>query len=320
MYFAAKKFGFVLFVLSLFTFHTAYAETPYNGVTQGQFAVSPSGAATYTIPIEVPPGINGMQPNLAFTYNSQAGNGLLGVGWNLSGLSAITRCPKTYAQDGVKEGVKLDITDRYCLDGNRLIPSDGNYSNYGANGKEYRTEIDTSVKIISYGNTGYGPSYFKVWTKSGRIIEYGIEYGNEEGNSTNSRFDVKIISGARAPQTPPLTWNISQVTDASSNTMRFNYREDVPREQHFIKSIEYLDTTQVGNYLAKVEFSYSGDLDVYMQQDRDDVVEHFVQGAKVSIPKLLIKIKTTNNDAIVKKYKLIYENSMVTSRSRKAQL
>jgi hypothetical protein len=57
---------------------------------------------------------------LSLTYNSGAGNGLVGVGWNLSGLGIISRCPKTVAQDGVTQGVQLTAADEYCLDGNRL--------------------------------------------------------------------------------------------------------------------------------------------------------------------------------------------------------
>ena len=38
------------------------------------------GVATYTIPLELPEGIGGVQPSLSVTYNSQSGNGLLGWG------------------------------------------------------------------------------------------------------------------------------------------------------------------------------------------------------------------------------------------------
>jgi hypothetical protein len=37
--------------------------------------------ANYAIPITVPPGISGMKPELSINYNSNSGNGLLGVGF-----------------------------------------------------------------------------------------------------------------------------------------------------------------------------------------------------------------------------------------------
>nr|VFK64400.1 MAG: virulence plasmid B protein [Candidatus Kentron sp. TC] len=77
--------AFALFAAS---FPGAHAER-LVGAIPGQLSVQ-QGAAVYTIPIEVPPGAAGMQPDLAITYNSNGGNGLLEVGFSLSGLSVIT--------------------------------------------------------------------------------------------------------------------------------------------------------------------------------------------------------------------------------------
>ncbi|WP_278008782.1 SpvB/TcaC N-terminal domain-containing protein [Flavobacterium gyeonganense] len=41
-------------------------------------AVTLSGGASYTIPIAVPPGINGVVPQISLSYNSQSGVGSAG--------------------------------------------------------------------------------------------------------------------------------------------------------------------------------------------------------------------------------------------------
>ncbi len=95
------------------------------GSISGVFDVSGTGAATFSIPIDVPPGVGGMQPSLAIAYNSQAGNGVAGWGCNISGISVITRVPKTIYHDGVAKGVAHIKSDEYALDGQRLIYAGG---------------------------------------------------------------------------------------------------------------------------------------------------------------------------------------------------
>jgi hypothetical protein len=124
----------------------------------GSFSVGASGAATYNVPIALPPGTAGMVPSLSLEYGSQAGNGMVGVGWSLGGLPAIDRCPRTMAQDGVVGGVNYDGDDGFCLDGQRLVAISGTY---GSDGSEYRTEIDSYSKILSHGTAGNGPAWFE---------------------------------------------------------------------------------------------------------------------------------------------------------------
>ena len=118
------------------------------GIIDGSFSVNSNGAAVYSIPIKVPPGIRGIEPQLSVTYNSQAGSGLLGVGWSLSGLSAIQRCPATEAQDGFIDPVDYDSLDRFCLDGQRLMSVQGTD---GADGTVYHTERETWTRVKSLG-------------------------------------------------------------------------------------------------------------------------------------------------------------------------
>lgn len=85
------------------------------GSIKGSFAVSETGASIYALPISVPQGINGLQPDITLAYNSQAGNGIAGVGFNIFGISAISRVPKTIYHDGCASGIKYSANDAFSM-------------------------------------------------------------------------------------------------------------------------------------------------------------------------------------------------------------
>ena len=77
----------VLVCLGLFLFKISSVQANLVASTPGEFSVSSTGAATYSVPIVVPPGTAGVEPKLSLNYSSQGRNGLLGVGWSIGGLS-----------------------------------------------------------------------------------------------------------------------------------------------------------------------------------------------------------------------------------------
>ncbi|MBQ6732985.1 MAG: hypothetical protein IJR06_07715, partial [Paludibacteraceae bacterium] len=121
------------------------------GAIPGQFNVSATGAATYEIPIECPTGVGGLKPELKFVYSSQMGDGLLGCGWTIGGLSAITRYPKS-------EGYEA-----FAIDGARLVKI-SEFSKLA----EFRSENDIYTRIVGYEPQDQGFKYFKVFTKDGK--------------------------------------------------------------------------------------------------------------------------------------------------------
>ena len=195
------------------------------GRTDGVSDVSATGEATYSIPITVPSGINGLTPELALVYGHRKTEGLAGVGWGISGLSEITRCGKTIAQDGVTKGVELVTTDRYCVDGVQLRVTTGNY---GGQGSRYRTEVDTVGEYVSLGTAGAGPQYWTLRTKNGLNYEYG--------GTSDSRIET-LASGYGSTV---IIWALNEISDRNGNEILFTYIEDgTPYGGHRIDYITY---------------------------------------------------------------------------------
>ena len=261
----------------------------------GEVSVNATGAATYSVPIAAPPGTAGMVPSLALTYNSQTGNGVAGMGFTLEGLAAIGRCPQTVAQDGVHGAVNFDANDRFCLDGQRLMVISGTY---GADGSEYRTEIESFAKVIAHGAAGSGPAWFEVRTKSGQVIEFG--------NSADSR--ILALGKAQAR-----TWSVSKVSDTKGNYYTVTYVNDTVNGQAYPSRIDY-----TGNASASLA-PYNSVRFVY-DTARPDVMTAYHAGSMVKTTVRLTNVQTFAGSTLVSDYHFSYAQGTSTGRSQLTSL
>ncbi len=264
----------------------------------GKSGVSGTGAATYSVPIAVPPGTAGMSPSLSLDYNSQSGAsggwlgaGIVGVGWSLSGLPAIGRCPRTMAQDGVAGAVNYDANDRFCLEGQRLIAVTGAY---GADGTEYRTEIESFSRVISHGTAGTGPAWFEVRSKSGQILQFG--------NTTDSRI---LAQG----KTTPRSWGVNKVSDTKGNYFTVTYINDTVNGQAYPNRIDYTanDAASLASYNS-VQFVYD--------TNRTDVLPIYHAGSLIKTTVRLTNLRTYAGPSLVGDYRLAYQQGSATGRSQ----
>ena len=247
----------------------------------GGFSVSSTGKANYSIPIEQVPSPANIAPQLSLQYTGVTSDSEVGIGWILGGLSKITRCKTTLDQDGYINGVNYNNSDKFCINGQRLVAINGNY---GASGTEYRTENETFTKIVSYGSTLEGPNYFKVWHKSGQIEEYG-----NTSNSKKLRSDSQKV----------VEWNINKVQDRESNTATYSYIALTSAGVHKIDKIQYST--------GRVQFDY---------KPRNDVTPGYTDGALSKNDERIEKIKIYSGSTQVRYYELGYQYGTQTGSSQ----
>ena len=195
----------------------------------GTFDVSSLGAATYTVPIDVPIGVKGMQPNLSITYNSQSSFGLLGLGFNLSGLSSITRGPKTVWQDGVSSGMTFDSDCALYLDGERLISEkDGEYSL--ASNRLVRVRKIKSQREVNNRNDADHIEKISE-RKNGKVVTTERFFKNVyyweviSADETVSTYEC-LLPYTRNDKLCEYSWVLTSVVDKFGNKMTVDYLVD----------------------------------------------------------------------------------------------
>lgn len=237
-----------------------YSETPtsisldYNksvGQIPIKSSTSPSGAKTYEVPIDIYPGMNGMTPTLSLSYNSHSGNGIIGIGWSLSGVSSISRGTKNIINDGYVSGIALNTSDVFMLDGIRLITTseENNYNIYESERGNIKAKGYKSSNVITY---------FEVFYPDGKKGVYGSD-SNTVNRLTYPLFTLSDIKGNTINYTYTFSNNNYTLTEISYNgaSITFDYSTNRPdpiymfrgglnvSDTHLLKSI----SCKLGNNL-----------------------------------------------------------------------
>ena len=237
--------------------------------------VTHTGAATFSIPIDVPPGVGTAVPQLSLLYNSMSGNGILGMGCGIQGLSSITRTAKDIYHDKCADGLAFSDIDALRLDGKRLVMrSDG----------VFVPEDSPFTQVLVHGS-GIN-RWFEARTPDGRKIYYG--------STENSRQTMSEKGG----MTFVNSWQISRVEDNNGNFMTYSYLHD--NNMIYPLAISYGGNIHTENGVENtVKFSY---------RERADQVPFIVNGISGRMSKILNCISTKTGDAKYREISFVYRS------------
>lgn len=248
------------------------------GVVDGVINIGPTGATNYTIPIYTSPGTNGHTPNVSLAYSSQAGNGIVGMGWNITGMSSITRSAKNMYEDGTSTKIKFKFSEwpKLSYDGQSMVQTAGGYDLNA----EFEIKSTKSIKIIPLELASNGEEYksFKVITKEGMTIEYG------------KTDDSRLMNGAYI-----LSWLKNKVIDINGNYIDYVYEQN--NGEIWLKEIKYTGKIGGQSPYASIKFHY---------KLRDDKNVLFEQGEEYLSTLLLDKITSEYEGQTIRTYNLTY--------------
>ena len=245
------------------------------GSLDGSLRVGESGAVNFSIGFVTAPGKGGLVPEMGLAYSGDTSLGVAGIGFNLTGLSAVSRCRKTIeAGDGPGPHPQVNFdadasNDAFCLDGQRLFQVatgtqiiDGTSYPY----TEFRTEIETFQRVRAYASTAaatgeqlvYGPLFWRVEAKDGSIRDYGRGYSDLVTNAAVYANDGQLLflvdpaTGLKIPRRlltdmrqHVATWALSATGDRLGSRVRYRYdtgytgTDADPFVTHFLSRVFY---------------------------------------------------------------------------------
>jgi RHS repeat-associated protein len=210
-----------------------------------------TGTGNFTVPIALPPGRNGFQPQLNLVYSTGNGNGPFGLGWSLS-IPGVSR--KT------SKGVPRydEARDVFILSGAEdLVPVE--QPNEATTRYRPRTE-GLFARILHHRDAQ--SDYWEVRSKDGLVSLYGMPRPDSE---TPDWSDPSIV---RDPdplkQDHIFSWKLTETRDPFGNRIEYEYIRDSGEQdahkwdQPLLERICYADYSDQGKtkYLVSVAFEY----------------------------------------------------------------
>lgn len=263
-----------------------------------------TGTGNFSVPVAVPPGRNGFQPELTLGYSSGNGNGAFGMGWAL-GVPGVSR--KT------SKGIPVydDRTDVFILSGAEdLVPVSVTQQTVGGMSWEqttYRPRTEgLFARIIRHKKTN-GEHYWEVRSKDGLISWYGTP-----GASSASATGDPAVTANPENRNAIFSWHLSKTEDPFGNVILYDYDRELllnPKgrsyDQLYLKTIRYAQYPDGADtkYLCEVRFNY---------EERPDPFSGYKQGFETRMTKRCTTIETWTNAAAYLKTKTYHFNYAAT--------
>ncbi|PJZ51235.1 RHS repeat-associated core domain-containing protein [Leptospira adleri] len=252
----------ILFVLnfslirSVRNFFSSMAAAVTTGIPQKLPVIEANhdGSASTSISIEVPQGTKGVIPSLALSYNSRGGNGVVGVGWDLSGIHTISRNPSF--------GINYNGTDSYSSSlAGELIDVSGNRS-------AFHSRKESWIQFVPQGSCGDGPCSWVATDKDGKKFTFGGTPDSRIGAIGRAAGSIR-------------EWALSREEDSFGNGYNVTYTPmDNTNGDYYPSTISYNN--------RQIQFSYENRTDkfpnysqgsIVKMQKRLDTIEVFIAGS-----------------------------------------
>ncbi len=252
-----------------------------------------TGTGNFTVPIAVPSGRNGFEPQLNLAYSTGSGNGPFGFGWSLSvpGVGRKTSKGIPRYDDG---------KDVFVLSGSEdLVKVAGEYPGR----VQYRPRSEGLFALIEHVRDS-ADDYWQVKSKDGLVSIYGTMQHRGDDPAV-------IAKPGLLDRDKVFAWRLALITDPFGNRIEYEYERDRAAvgpndwDQLYLKQIRYVDyrtAAGVTKFLVTITLNY---------EDRSDQFSEYRPGFEIRTRrrcKSLLVETHANQTLPVREYQFAYEN------------